>query len=468
MSRTIALWVAGIAAVLLTSPQSSALTISLVAPSTKVCQLTGDADWATNLPTAARTWTRYRLDAVDLGFPVDSGEGPLYFLFGDAWPIKHPAGSIPSVPPDDAVGWTTRTAPPDPGTCLDLRLATSVPHQFAHPIVIPPITQGLFNVPSGGVFVDDSLFAFFWTDHCAVPGVLMPDPTDPLHIPPPNGTCAEVQQVNSVGRNVLARASLQDPILYRQSLPPIPFVNPLARMPSGFVYVSAAKRPSATLPILDFHSGDIPVIGVPRYRASIPYLALAPRDTFGDPATWSFFAGRSGGNPVWIDRKQWESGRNPNGDWAPPPNAELYDALPAGERCMGEHSLTWNEPLKTWLLVYNCRVGVVEARIARDPWGPWSPPVTLLSPAHDPGVVCTLIMSPNGCSGLVRRNYWPVQPSGDAVPGGFYAAFVLNRFTQDVTPSGSGPTREATVYWLVSTWNPYAVVVMESTLAAAP
>src|SRR5580698_9334816 len=103
MLRAIAFGAAIVAAVALTPSQSDALTVSLVAPSTKVCQLTGDTDWATNTPTAARTWTRYGLDAVDLGFPVDSGDGPLYFLFGDAWPIKHPPSSMPSVPPDDAI-----------------------------------------------------------------------------------------------------------------------------------------------------------------------------------------------------------------------------------------------------------------------------------------------------------------------------------------------------------------------------
>jgi hypothetical protein len=55
-------------------------------------------------------------------------------------------------------------------------------------------------------------------------------------------------------------------------------------------------------------------------------------------------------------------------------------------------------------------------------------------------------------------------PSGTPWPGAFYAPFVMTRYTQDVTPPGPGQTKRATIYWLLSTWNPYTVVVMQSTL----
>ncbi len=179
MSRMSAL-LAVIAAVAFFPLHADAATLSLVGASTKICQLTGETDWATNQPTAAQTLSHFGLDAVDLGFPVDSGTGPLFFLFGDAIPNGHPPGSIPSVPPDDALGWTTRTAPPDSSTCLDLQLATKAPQKFAHPTVFPPILQGSFNVPSGGIFFDNIFYAFFWTNHCVLPGVLTPDPGAPL------------------------------------------------------------------------------------------------------------------------------------------------------------------------------------------------------------------------------------------------------------------------------------------------
>lgn len=425
---------------------ANAATLALVGSSTKVCQLVGDTDWGTNLPTAAKTATNFGLIAVDLGYPVDSGPpGRLYFLFGDAFPPGHSATAIPSAPPDDALGFTTRTAVPDATTCLDLQLVTSAPKVFAHPTVQPTIQQGSFNVPSGGVFLNNTLYTFFWTDHCVLPTGLTPNALAPLRRPAPTVTCPETPDNNSIGASVLAAANPGNPVNFHwtpQGNNPL-FLN----MPSGFVYASAAMPPGAP--------PEVPVFGVPRYRVSIPYLAMAPRTTFDDPDTWRFFAGVVGGIPIWISRTQWESGRNAAGEWVPPPGAEIYAGRPANERCVGEHSVTWNEPLHMWLLLYVCEPWTVEARVAPDPWGPWSAPITMLSAIQDPGLVCTLLQGANPCPG---------HAAGSSLPGAFYASFVMDRFTQNVTPPGPGSPKRATIYWLVSTWDPYTVVVMQSTL----
>jgi hypothetical protein len=76
-----------IAASLLTA--ADAATLSLVGNSTVVCQLIGETIWDTGTPgtaTAAKTLSNFGLAGVDLGFPLDSGSGPLYFLFGDGAP----------------------------------------------------------------------------------------------------------------------------------------------------------------------------------------------------------------------------------------------------------------------------------------------------------------------------------------------------------------------------------------------
>ncbi len=301
-------------------------------------------------------------------------------------------------------------------------------------------------MPTGGVFFNNTLYAFFWTDHCVVPTSLTPDPHSPLRSPPPSATCPETPESSSLGRSVLAAATPANPLDFHWIVPSdgLLFLN----MPSGFVYTSAALPAPGSLP-------DIPVLGVPRYRASIPYLAIAPRATFGNPDTWKFFAGLAGGFPVWVTRQQWESGHNAAGEWMPPPGAEIYEAQPANERCVGEHSLTWNAPLHAWLLLYVCEPWIVEARFASEPWGPWSRPIIMLSAVQDPTVVCTLIQGISPCPGLVPGGTWP---------GAFYASFVMDRFTQDVTPPGPGQPKRTAIYWLVSTWNPYTVVVMQSTL----
>ena len=56
----------------------------------KICQLTGEVDWETNEPTAAKTFSNFGLDGVDLGYPVETGKE--LFPFGDAWPPPHGGG----------------------------------------------------------------------------------------------------------------------------------------------------------------------------------------------------------------------------------------------------------------------------------------------------------------------------------------------------------------------------------------
>lgn len=450
------------AAVIASAVSAEAQTLSVVGASTKICQLTGDTDWQTGAPTAAQTNTNFGLLSVDLGFPVDSDPGPLYFLFGDAFPLSHPPGG--TILPDDALGFTTRTAVPDSKTCLDLQLVTSAPKTFAHPTVTPAIQQGTFNVPSGGVFLDGKLFAFFWTNHCALPNLYGPNPTAPQTLPPPSARCAEIPLNNSLGRGVLASALPAKPAAFTQVAPPYAALF-VPQMPSGFVYVSAAVPPVRILKNHLQAPSEIPVFGVPRYRESIPYLALAPRQTFGAFMTWSFFAGMNNGAPQWITYQQWETGQNASGQWAPPSGAQIFPPNPPSQQCVGEHSETWNAPLQMWLMLYTCGGREIEARVAPEPWGPWSKPTAILSAIANPGLYCTLFMNAAGCPGSGLQNYWPL-PNGGLIPGYLYAPFVMSRYTQDATQPG-GP-KQTTIYWLLSTFNPYQVTVMTSTLQLSP
>ncbi|MGA7327071.1 MAG: DUF4185 domain-containing protein [Rhodomicrobium sp.] len=478
-------------------PNSShAQTIALAGASTKVCQLIGDTDWATGQPTNAKTLTNWGLQGVDLGFPVETtytvtlestGQGPivrpiprtispLYFLFGDGAlpgpPLYpgHPAQSMAPFPPDDVLGNTSQTAVPNQTSCLNLQLVSQSisPNNFQSPAVQPPIQQGSFNVPSGGAFVGGTFYAFFWTDHCSLPTPLAPNPASPLALPPPSVTCEEMLQSSSVGRSVLAQAAMANPTSFTWT-PPSGADPALARnMPSGFVYVSAAADAMTQPVTINISSSKVqgyPVFGVPRFRASIPYLAIAPQTSFGDPTTWYFFNGTdNSGNPVWVTRSVWEGNPASPTAWVPPSaSAEIYSAaLPTTERCVGEHSVTYNQALGVWLLLYGCGAWTIEARAAPNPWGPWSQPIVLLSAVQDPAnIVCTLIQNDTtkGCPGLAPGLLIATVPN----PGHFYAPFVLNRYTQNLSSLPAHP-KSATIYWLVSTWNPYTVVVMQSTL----
>src|SRR5277367_6402565 len=148
-------------------------TFTLVDASEKICQLNGQYDWESGSLTAAQTLTNFGMYSADLGAPVDTGTSKLYFLFGDTWPSLTPP-AIGVGPPNDAVGTSTLTKTPTKasGTCLDLKVATMpsvTPPMVAPPTVTPTIDQGYFNVPSGGVYADSSLYVFFWTGHCEFP-----------------------------------------------------------------------------------------------------------------------------------------------------------------------------------------------------------------------------------------------------------------------------------------------------------
>jgi hypothetical protein len=468
----IRIWIFAIVATVfaLTPVRASDTTFTLVGTSEKVCQLNGDTDWKTGLPTAAQTATNFGMSAADLGAPVDTGGSTLYFLFGDTWP-SFPPPPVGVKPPNDSVGTSTLTTTPASNTCLDLQIATvpsSTPPTFAPPVVTPTIDQGSFNVPSGGVYADPSLYVFFWTKHCDHPSLLVPSPSDPLKRPmATSGTggapdCSEKAKLNSIGISVLGQSA---------GTSDVAFNTPTGvTMPSGFVYVNAVDAThKPNLAPKDQRKGVF-ITGVPRYRASVPYLAYSSAANLADPSNWMFFNGLVGGAANWITYTTWESYHDMAGRWVPPSSgAQLYSAT-TSEECIGEHSLSWNAPLDAWLLLYNCKGYGIEARYARAPWGPWSDPIVLLSTTHDPGIYCTLIMSPSGCGTLT--NYQPLKKDGSYTSGGLYAPFVLSRFTEDASPH-CYPHKDkpvgllvscTNIYWLVSTWNPYLVVVMKSTL----
>jgi hypothetical protein len=430
---------------------------TMIGTSQKICQLTGDVDWETGQPTPARTLTNFGLDAVDLGYPVEHS-GKLFFLFGDTRPSTHSGGkgSASEVPPDDSVGFTTRRAPPgDDGKSLELqhndKVGQGAKKVLAPPTIVGPvpIKQGWFNVPTGGVSVGGGLVAFFWTNHCTGSGKLPPTADAPLTRPQPTSTCSENDDRNSIGRTVMARSD-DDGRTFHDVVP----------MPIGFVYdLAFDPRLAADLPT-DQRQG-IFVFGVPRYRASAPYLALAPFEAFADPSTWRYFNGRNDtGQPNWVSRAAWTGSSSPEHaapTWHPPAEAEVLAPVTDAERCIGEFSVTYDAPLRRWLMLYQCRGIGVLARVAAAPWGPWSTP-TLILDVKDPGIGCHLIMTAQGCGN--RRNYQPTRP-GD---GQIYAPFALSRYS---TPAeGTPPGRGSTIYWLMSSSNPYEVRVMRSTLQA--
>ena len=177
------------------------------------------------------------------------------------------------------------------------------------------------------------------------------------------------------------------------------------------------------------------------YRRSDPYLAYLPLSEIENPSALRYFAGRDAqGAPRWSKTEA---------------DAQALFAHP----CIGELCVTYNRFLRRWLMLYNCEphrgVRGIHFRTAEKPWGPWSESELLFEPwrdkaygaymhAADKAKVIDAVHDPG------RENDW----------GGEYGPYVVERFTK-------GAPGSTTIYYVLSTWNPYNTVLMKSTLRVA-
>ncbi len=128
---------------------------------------------------------------------------------------------------------------------------------------------------------------------------------------------------------------------------------------------------------------------------------------------------------------------------------------------IGNVSVTYAPEVGLWLMTYDSRAeaGIV-FRYARQPWGPWSVPQVIFDPARDGGfghfIHDPSIVPDDGLDG-------PTIGGNDIYKtrGADYAPYVIERFTK---VSG----RTLTIYYVMSTWNPYTVVLMHSDFTIAP
>ncbi|WP_163507342.1 DUF4185 domain-containing protein [Fodinicola acaciae] len=378
--------------------------------SEKVCQQSGKWDLERLAPTVNGTsGLNYSEWATDLGYPVDDGT-TLSLMFGDTHLNHTPISTDEKNSPDDVVLQTRQTTAPTDTNCLQL---TPVPEgNTVTPAIVTVngsrdtnFLQGFFNVPTSGFAAGGSTYAAFWTKHCMTATICN------------YGT-------NQVGEGWMTRRNA-DGTTYER----------LFRLPPAFVYTASVNSDTiAGLPA-DQRKGAY-VYGVPNYRASYPYLAYVPAGSVADQSSWRYFTGLdAGGSPLWSADPAQASNVFNTGDQRP---------------CIGEFSVSWIAPLQKWLMLYNCDPGVV-ARFSDTPWGPWSAPSTIFSPGADNGLCHFIHDGSRDCD----NTHEPGATNG----GGPYAPFILSRYT-------SGNSTSATIYYLLSTWNPYQVVVMRATLHA--
>lgn len=178
--------------------------------------------------------------------------------------------------------------------------------------------------------------------------------------------------------------------------------------------------------------------GSGEYRRSSVSLAFQPLASIEDPSSLRYFTGMDGDAPRW--------------------STEEADAIPLfDENCVGELSVAYSTHLKKWLMTYNClsNRGIL-LRTADQPWGPWSGTVKLFDPDLDDGY-CHIMH----VSYAERRCDTVFDPGRENESGGQYGPYLIPRFFR---PSDQG----LFVYFTMSTWNPYTVLLMKAELVRAP
>ncbi len=203
-----------------------------------------------------------------------------------------------------------------------------------------------------------------------------------------------------------------------------------------FINVSVVEVDFTEWPGFPGDTGDgLVIFGSGSYRQSDVRLACQPADQIEIAQSLRYFTGLDpDGAPLWSENED--------------------DATPLfPQPFVGELSVTYNPFLRKWLMLYNCESPRgINFRTADVPWGPWSEPQILFEPWED-----------NGYCHFMHVNWQFSQcdsvhnPGREYEWGGEYGPYQF----EDLATGNDSST---TIYFTLSTWNPYTVVLMKSTL----
>ena len=298
---------------------------------------------------------------------------------------------------------TTDALDPEAGVRLDF---LTVGHDYLT-IQPPGISMGAFEVPVAGISLGGQMYVAVSTNH---------------------------SDDRTTDRSVLTKFT-----------PPAKFqpLRTMSQLPEGhFVKMSVHNQP---VPVAGLPPGGpfILIWGTGPYRRSDAYLSIVPAAQFETGKGTRYFTGLDvTGSPQWSEKESDAKAIVQNGT-------------------MGDLSVTWCKDLGLWLMTYDSRppaAAGIEFAYSRTPWGPWSQPQVIFNAVRD-GAAGRFIHIPgaNPPDGLAGPVIGKGQANREAVHGGAYAPYVVERWTK---VQGS----ELSVYYVLSTWNPYVVVLMKSRL----
>ncbi|MFE9572956.1 DUF4185 domain-containing protein [Streptomyces sp. NPDC006692] len=380
--------------------------------SEKVCQLTGNVDSEQRSSTTNLTGLRANVQGTDLGYPVDDGS-TLTLLFGDTHPAAFDDDNESGY--DDAVATSQDTAPPSYASCLHLNFPTmnTFPFPTYRPAMVinPPIYQGIFNVPASGFISGGHQYVIFWTNHCAGQGA---DPSQCENGHKPG--------VNQHGNAVMTQ---YDPALGQ-------YKN-LFQLDSRFTYTGSLNTEHlAAAPAADPRGTYIWGVGL--YRSSDPIMAYVPPGPVTNDLNWRYLHINPNGKRSWVSDIRLAS--------------DMF-ADSTQDKCVGESSISWVAPLKSWLMLYNCN-SKIQARLADSLAGPWSAPSTIFDPVADNGLCHFMHETTRHCDPVADGD-WKGDP---------YAPYILSRFTR----ADPAAPYAADIDYVMSTWDPYQTVIMHTVI----
>jgi hypothetical protein len=184
-------------------------------------------------------------------------------------------------------------------------------------------------------------------------------------------------------------------------------------------------------------NGWLYIYGSGAYRKSSVCLARVKPSQIGDRAALRYFTGMGEkGRPQWSTREE--------------------DAVPLFRHDeIGEFSVAFCKPVRRYVLLYNAgSPRGITMRSAAAPWGPWSDGQVLFDSWRDHGYGQFMHVSSDFKTD--KRDALS-DPGREAEWGGEYGPYIMARYTT----GGAGTCR---LYFTMSTWNPYQVVVMQTDL----
>ncbi len=424
-------------------PQSSGQTTStpstqilyIAGTSSKVCQLTGEIDKEYGVPTVSQTESRYGFIRTDNGYSFEY-EGRTYFLFGDSAPTAtfdgHPNGQTdpPRTSDDnDAIAFVPDTVA---GPFLKLDFVTDSIGAYKNPVVFnaagqPAITLRTNETPVSGISDAGRMFVIFGTDN--------------FLSNPPSGTSSPNGGATRTVVAVSDDSARTFHYLYNFSTAPgAKFIFcAIASGGDGYLYFWGAE-------------GDT------MYRKSPLFLARKPVGKMADSTAIEYLSAvEPDGAP---DFMRGEKNATP----------VFHDSLPDPSGTMtvaddvGEVGVEWNPYVRSWIMLYNSANNTpanprgIYMRSAPHPWGPWSAPQTVFNATRDSGFCYFIHRAVNAthpaCDSLSGQDRL-------ADGGGDYSPYFISRLT-----TGDSLLGTSTVFFVMSTWNPYEIVIMRASIQA--